>query len=128
MGKLAPIDGKQTNWLGLWWHPEYNGFSSCVFSLADIRKFKGQVRLFVRKNKFFQGGKNGRPNYHFCIKDANSNIFQNLEVEDDEDTLQNENEERLYTDEEVRIIINGVFRDAQNGVTDPYDLSPSLYV
>ena len=132
MGKLAPIDGKQTTWQGLWWHPEYNGFSSSVLSLADIRKFKGHVRLYVRKNKFFEGGKNGRPNYNFCLKDANSDIFQNWEIEDDieddDDTPRDEDGERLYTEDEVRTIINGVFRDFQYGYTDPYDLLPSDYV
>ena len=127
MGKLVPIDGKQTKWQGLWWHPEFNGFSSAVLSLADIRKFKGHVRLYVRKNKFFEGGKNGRPNYNFCIKDANAEVFQNWEVEDDY-TLQDNDDERLYTEEEVRTIINGVVHDVQYGYTDPYDLLPSDYV
>ena len=49
MGKLEPYDGKRSRWQGLWWHPEYNGFLSEAFSLADIRKYKGQVRLYVRK-------------------------------------------------------------------------------
>ena len=85
MGKLEPIDGKRTNWEGLWWHPEYNGFSSAVLSLSDLRKFKGKVRLYVRKNKNFNKGENGRPNYNFCLKDANSETFRALEVEDDEE-------------------------------------------
>ena len=128
MGKLEPIDGKQTKWQGLWWHPEYNGFSSDVLSLADIRKFKGNVRLYVRKNKFFEGGKNGRPNYNFCLKDANADIFQNWEVEDDNASFRDDDGERLYTEDEVRRIMNGVFRDTQYGYTDPYDLLPSDYV
>ena len=127
MGKLAPIDGKQTTWQGLWWHPEYNGFSSTVLSLADIRKFKGNVRLYVRKNKFFDGGKNGKPNYNFCLKDANANIFQEWEVIEDEDTSQDENNERLYTEDEVKYIINCAFVDFQRGF-DSYDLLPSDYV
>ena len=88
MGKLAPIDGKTTNWLGLWWNPEYNGFSSAVFSIGDLRKFKGNVRLYVRKNKYFNGGENGRPNYCFCIKDAKSDNPRTLEVDEvyDDDT------------------------------------------
>lgn len=88
MGRLEPMNGKQTKWDGLWWHPEYNGFSSGVISLADIRKFKGNVRLYVRKNKFYNNGENGRPNYCFCLKDANSEIFHLMEVEEsDGDSL-----------------------------------------
>ena len=90
MGKLAQFDGKQTHWEGLWWHPEYNGFSSAAYSLADLRKFKGYIRLYVRKNKFFNNGENGKPNYCFCIKEVNSNTFKELEIIDDEDFLQDE--------------------------------------
>lgn len=82
MGNLEPFDSKQTKWEGLWWHPEYCGFSSAIINLADLRKFKGNVRLYVRKNKFFNNGENDRPNYHFCIKDANADIFNSLEIED----------------------------------------------
>ena len=127
MGKLLPIEGKQTTWHGLWWHPEYNGFSSTVLSLADIRKFKGNVRLYVRKNKFFDGGKNGRPNYNFCFKDANADVFQEWEVVEDEDISQDESEERLYTEDEVKHIINCAYIDFQRGF-DSYDLLPSDYV
>ncbi len=83
MGKLVTIDGKTTNWEGLWWHPEYNGFSSAVISLSEIRKFKGNIRLYIRKNKYFNNGENGRPNYCFCIKDANSPVFHILEIEEE---------------------------------------------
>lgn len=124
MGKLEPFDKKQTTWQGLWWHPENCAFTSAILSLADIRKFKGKVRLIVKKNKFFNNGENGKPNYNFCLKDANSDIFQEWAVEDDED----ENGERLYTRDEVRTIINGVFSDVQYGFTDPYDLLPEDYV
>lgn len=112
MGKLEPIEGKQTKWMGLWWHPEYNGFSSPVLSLADIRKFKGNVRLYVRKNKFYNKGENGRPNYCFTLKDADAEMFHLLEVEDYEqesDDVYRDNEgNRLYTEDEVRRIIHGM--------------------
>lgn len=88
MGNLEPIEGKTTSWEGLWWHPEYNGYSSAAISLADLKKFKGKVRLYVRKNKYYSGGENGRPNYHFCLRDANSETFQTLEVEEDRSNLQ----------------------------------------
>lgn len=84
MGKLEPFDKKQTNWEGLWYHPEYSGYSSACISLANLRKFKGNVRLYVRKNKFYNNGENGRPNYHFCLKDADAEVFQTLEVDEGE--------------------------------------------
>ena len=102
MGRLELIDGKQTKWEGLWWHPEHNGFSSACLSLADLRKFKGKVRLYVRKNKFFNGGENGRPNYHFCLKYAESDTFYELEVEDEED------KGVRFTYSELQSIINRV--------------------
>lgn len=123
MGKLIPIERKTTKWEGLWWHPEYNGFSSRPLSLAGLRKFKGQVRLYVRKNKFFNNGENGRPNYNFCLKDADADVFTEIEVVDDD----RESEERLYTEDEVRTIINGVCRDVRSGY-DAYDLLPEDYV
>jgi len=88
MAKLEVIDGKQTNWAGLWWHPEYAGFSSDALSLSELRKFKGNVRLYMRKNRFYNNGENGRPNYKFCLKDANSKTFYPLEVEADEETAE----------------------------------------
>ena len=80
MSKLETIDGKTTNWCGLWWHPEYNGFSSESINLAQLKQFKGTVRLYVRKNKYFNGGQNGRPNYTFCLRDAQSETFKSIEV------------------------------------------------
>lgn len=108
MGKLEPIEGKQTKWQGLWWHPEYNGFSSTVLSLSDIRKFKGNVRLYVRKNKYYNGGENGRPNYCFTIKDADAEVFNLLEVEDDDFVYRDKDGNRLYTEEEVWRVIHGM--------------------
>lgn len=144
MGKLEPIEGKSTSWEGLWWHPEYNGFSSSVIDLADLRKFKGKVRLYVRKNRFFNRGENNRPNYLFCLRDADSEVFKLLEVIDDEDCEDEDWQERhaqlegevwytgsgdrLYTRDEVRKIINGTFDDVCYGFSDPYDILPEDFV
>lgn len=110
MGRLEPIDGKQTKWEGLWWHPEYNGFSSAVLDLADLRKFKGRVRLYVRKNKFFNGGENGRPNYNFTLKDADADVFRILEIEED-DEEDDEEEKRSFTYGQLQELINRVACD-----------------
>lgn len=133
--KLETFDGKQTSWGGLWWHPEYNGFSSESINLSQLKKFKGTVRLYVRKNKFFNNGENGRPNYCFCFKDSNSEVFKNFDVEYEaprpymEDGIYYDCEgNRLYTEHEVRKIINGTVRDVEYGFTDPYDILPSDFV
>jgi formylmethanofuran dehydrogenase subunit E len=83
---METFEKKQTKWEGLWWHPEYNGFSSASINLAKLKAFKGNVRLYVRKNKYFNGGENGRPNYMFSIKDANSDIFKEVDVEEVEES------------------------------------------
>ena len=92
MGKLQPFDQKATKWEGLWWHPENHCFHSAALSLADLRKFKGSVRLYVKKNKFYNDGENNRPNYIFCLKDSKSDVFHSLEITEDEN---DENEERI---------------------------------
>ena len=84
MGKLEPFDGKRTKWNGLWYHKHNYCFSSESFDLADIKKFKGRVRIIVRKNRFFENGKNGRPNYVFMIVDSTNEKYIDLEVVDDD--------------------------------------------
>ena len=118
MGKLEVIDGKTTNWNGLWWHPENQYFSSAGINLSELRKFKGVVRLIVKKNKYYNNGENGRPNYHFVLRDAQCDNPINVEVDDIECEDQspyyddesgcyfNENDERLYTHEEVQYALN----------------------
>lgn len=130
MGKLEPFARMQTKWEGLWYHPEYNGYSSACISLAELRKFKGNVRIYVRKNKFYNKGENGRPNYHFCIKDADADVFHRLEVEEDEkpEEYTDCDGNRLFTREEVRRIINGTVDDVKYGITDPYDILPEDFV
>jgi hypothetical protein len=109
MGKLEVFDGKQTTWEGLWWHSECNYFSSAVISLAQLRKFKGNVRLYVKKNKFFNNGENGRPNYVFCLRDAKSDNVREWEIEDDEF-------ERLYTESELQEAIEKAVEEAVEGM------------
>lgn len=84
---METFEGKQTKWEGIWWHPEYNGFSSAAINLSKLKQFKGYVRLYVRKNKYYCGGTNNRPNYMFCIKDSNSPTFHDIDIKDDETTL-----------------------------------------
>lgn len=118
------FDKKQTDWAGLWYHPENGGFSSETISLAKLKKFKGAVRLYVRKNKFYKKDSN-RPNYTFCLKDADSETFKLLDViEDEEGRTAKENEngdwwtsdgERLYTKSEVQYAIDRAVEDGVRG-------------
>ena len=128
MGKLEVFDGKQTTWEGLWWHPEYQGFSSAAIDLSQLRKFKGKVRLYVRRNKFFEKGTN-RPNYCFCLKDSKSPTFTEIEIEDDTTVVDvedhpyqdefgcyyTEDGDRLYTYSEVQHAIDCAAADGARG-------------
>lgn len=103
MGKLEPFEGKQTNWIGLWWHPEINAFLSPTLDLADLRKFKGQFKIQIRKNKYYNNGENGRPNYCFTIREAHSDAFENILVDEDEKA-----EQYKFTYEELQNLINKI--------------------
>lgn len=84
MSKCETFDRKQTNWLGLWYNPSNHGFSSQTINISELKKFKGKVRIYMRKNRFFNNGENNRPNYQFVIKDSDSPTFEDIFVEDDE--------------------------------------------
>ena len=121
---LETFNGMQTTWEGLWYHPEYGGFSSASISLAQLKKFKGNVRVYVRKNKFFKQGTN-RPNYNFCLKDSQSPTFTEIDVEEDscshlytEEELQEairKATEDMYTYDEVVRVMNGAAADGMRG-------------
>lgn len=113
MGKLEAVDGKISNWIGLWWHPEINCFTSPAINLSELKNFKGVVRLYMRKNKFFKDGLNGRPNYNFCLRDVSSEKTILLEMDDIEREV--DDDERLYTREEVERVKRGACMDGQRG-------------
>lgn len=130
---METFKAMQSDWIGLWWHPEYNGFSSAIINLAQLKKFKGTVRILVRKNKYFNNGENNRPNYRLCIKDSSSPTFCDLGVVEDEDATGEDDwryapdGQYLYTEEEVRRVMHGACRDGQGGY-DPFDLLISDYL
>lgn len=133
--KLEVFDGKQTNWGGLWWQSDCMYFTSQTISLGQLRKFKGNVRLVVRKNRFYNNGENGRPNYVFLFRDAKSENPFEISVEEmtkkpykEDDVYYTEDGERLYTREDARAIINGTVRDVEFGIHDPYDILPEDFV
>ena len=114
MGKFEPIEKKTTPWIGLWWDARKTTMSSPVLNLADLRKFKGTVRIWIMKNRFKTKDTANRPDYVFRITDAKSDNPYDVEVKDLEEHEEYE-EERLYTESEVRSVIAGVVRDAQSG-------------
>ena len=120
--KLKSFDRKETGWHGLWYHPENGGFSSETINLSQLKKFKGTVRLYIRKNKFFEKGSN-RPNYCFCIKDADSETFKLLEVTEEKEYAKQDEDgywwtssgERLYDRADVQKAINCAAKDGARG-------------
>lgn len=131
MAKLEPYDNKKTKWLGLWYHKDMYAFTSPALDLADLRKFKGAVRLIVKKNKFYNNGENGRPNYVFMLCDSKCEKYIPFEVEEIQEGWEKQYQtgegERLYTHDEVRQVISGVIRDVHCGY-DEGDLIPEDYV
>lgn len=132
--KLEVIDGKQTNWGGLWYHPDTCSFSSQAIDLAELRKFKGNVTLVVRKNRFYNNGENGRPNYVFLLRDAKTNKAIEMTVEDGglpykdkNGDYFDENGERLYTYAEVEHVMRECAIDIRNGI-DEYDCLVEDYI
>jgi len=112
---MKTFDRKQTNWEGLWWQSDCHYFKSAVFNLSELKQFEGAVRIYVRKNRFFNNGENNRPNYCFCIRDANSEISHELEIleledeiSEDKDFFTDDDGNRLYTEEEVYKVIHGM--------------------
>ncbi len=65
-------DNRSTKWAGLFWHPEYQYFSSDLIPASILKKLRGNVRLIVKKNKYYCQGKKNIPNYNFTIKEMGS--------------------------------------------------------
>ena len=126
--KLEPFDRKFTKYQGLWYDSANHCFQSAVINLSQIKQFKGNIVVRVVKNKYFEGGKNGRPNYLFSLIDAKSESARSLEIDeiDGESAKDNLYEingkcgvfvpleevnpgdcERLYTRAETQKAING---------------------
>ena len=111
---LEVIDGKESNWFGIWWNPENCSFGSESINLSQFKKFKGNVRIFIKKNKYYSKDSN-RPNYICKIRDSKLVPKRDTEIRD----IDNEsNEERLYTYDEVRYAIRMANQDGSNGYTD----------
>lgn len=130
MGKLEPFQGMKTRWLGLWYSAESHSYKSAALSFGDLRKFKGNFRLILRKNKFYEKGTN-KPNLVFMLIDSQSDNPSPFEVEklsvDGRDFYHTTEGERLYTEDEVRSVMRGACRDGRNGY-DEFDLLIEDYI
>ena len=125
---LQTFDKKTTGWCGLWYHEETRAYSSARMNLSVLKSFKGNVQIYMKKNKFYQKNTN-RPNFVFTICDSNSPRFaQDVEVIDDdwdyEEWLKlynrngifvDEDGDRFYSKKEVEQMLDEIRFDIQNG-------------
>lgn len=131
--KLKSFERQQTTWEGLWYQPEWLGFSSAAINLSKLKAFKGTVILYVRKNKYYKEGSN-RPNYVFSIRDAKSEAPVTPDViEDSKYATKDENGywytsdgERLYTYDDACAAINEAIEDTKYTSYD--DMFASYYL
>ena len=79
---LKPVSGKVSEWEGLWYHADSHCYTSASFNLSEIKQFKGNIRFRVVKNRFFNGGENGRPNYAFRIESVDSEDAETIDFND----------------------------------------------
>lgn len=118
--KLKSFERQQTTWEGLWYQPEWLGFSSAAINLSKLKAFKGTVILYVRKNKYYKEGSN-RPNYVFSIRDAKSeapvtpDVIEGTEyaTKDENGVWHTGNGERLYTESETLDAVSHAIADTE---------------
>ena len=115
--KCESFDKKTTNWIGLWWHPEYQMYTSPAINLSTLKSFKGIVRISLKKNPFYNKVKN-TPNYTMKITDSKSETGCELEIEDEEEDMT-----EVFTRKQVREIINDAVYAAKQGY-GAYDILP----
>ncbi len=126
MSDFEIIEGKQTKWEGLWWHPENQQFTSKPLSPESLSGFRGDIRLIVKKNKYYQSGKNGRPNYNFTIREVAPGKTQNAETKEEHDLTWYQNRVReleaeistMYSKDQVQQVINRALEDGKQGFSD----------
>lgn len=107
-------DKTTTAWEGLWWHPENGCFSSKTFDLTGLKQLKGSLKIFIKKNKYYNNGKNGRPNYLFSITASNSGEISDTRAEE---SCLNATE-RMFTYDEVQEIVDRIVHDIGRGELD----------
>lgn len=75
---MESYDMKRSNWMGLWYDSSTYSYKSAPINLANLREYKGSIRIIARKNKYYDKDSN-RPNMVFMIADAKA-TDNNVEV------------------------------------------------
>ena len=91
-------NGEFTKWEGLWFNRQ-GVYSGRVIKKKDIPTY---ARLIVRFNKYYEAD-SGRPKFVYCFASGDAAFAITMEREQSEDQ-----EERLFTRDEVQTIINRV--------------------
>lgn len=80
---MKTFDARQTSWEGLWHNPETLAYTSAVFDISLLQQFSGPVRLYVRKNMYYDeyDDECTEPYYNFMIRDANPKTAKQIQVE-----------------------------------------------
>lgn len=119
-----------TKWLGLWEQEAKGLYAGQTVKKADIPK---HTRILLKNNKYYKKGTK-RPKFVYCFADSEGyeEMCAPLDVDErpykEDGVYYTENGERLYTRDDAREIINGTMRDAQSGISDPYDILPEDFV
>lgn len=123
-------DRLKVKWEGLWKSDSKDAYSGPIIKKSDIPDYS---RLIVVPNKSYQKNSN-RPKFVYCFAHSvsfavNAEKLKPKKLIEIDGRFYTEENERLYTEEEVRVIMDGVFDDAINRVAyDPWDLLPDDYV
>lgn len=115
---MKPFDKKTTGSIGLWWDPNSQYFTSGSINLSVLKEFKGNVKIIVKKNRYYSKESN-RPNRLAFIVGCKSDKAKLVTVEDIESK-----DIPVYTEAQVRRIIDGAFEDFKYGISDPWDVLP----
>lgn len=116
--KMKPFDKKTSGSIGLWWDPNSQYFTSGSINLSVLKAFKGNVKIIVKKNRYYSKESN-RPNRLAFIVDCKSDKAKLVTVEDIESK-----DIPVYTKDQVRRIIDGAFEAFKYGISDPLDVLP----
>ena len=116
MANLEVFDQKRTKWEGLWYHNDTHYYSSAAINLSQLKKFKGTVRIFARKNRWYNDGENGRPNMVFTICDSDAENPREIEVEGISRKSRSDTRGKLFTYDEIkRLVEEAAYSGAENG-------------
>lgn len=120
-----------TKWQGLWAQERQGFYAGQVIKKTDIPAY---TRIVMRYNKYYEKDSN-RPRFVYCFADSEGYENKCIQIEQEADKpykedgiYYTEDGERLYTREDARAIINGTMRDAEYGISDPYDILPEDFV